>query len=511
MKEIVIQNGFVATMDKQRTVYEKGKVLIQDDIIAQVGIEVYPADPSSAEIIDATGKVVLPGFVNAHSHLQQYFRGVYEHVGDFFKVNLPLEGYRTPEDMETMGLASCAEFIYGGCTTSFVIYTYPAGFAKWIEQAGIRVLLAADIEMVDLAKLAQGEYVYLQEKGDAAYQRAVNLYNDWHGKAGGLINVAIWAKAPDMVTQEMLQKCHQFAVQKKLLFGTHLSQSFREIYQVRKLTGKTSTQYLHDLGILNSGLTAAHFAFATEVDQQLLQTAGTAVVQCGFYDSPWLRWRDAGVRVGFGTDDYFHDMLPLLRRNYTGQKNRAAKIGGADGVDPDNRPNFRPTFYDLLEMATIGGAETLHMDHFIGSIEVGKKADIILINADQPYVTPTQDPLASVVLYASGSDVDTVLVNGKILKQNGKLTTIDMANALSTAQARAASIIHKFFQDYPDIKSEWEARVPYMPPPTAKIIPKSFSYPISTNRDLQVLYNDFIGKHNDRCRIYQISYIHSKL
>ena len=124
LTSIHIKNAFVATMDKAKHVYPRGEVLIEDDHIAEVGKKVNP--PRSPEYtLDASNKAVMPGFVNAHTHLQQYFRGVYELVGDFFETNLPLEGYRREEQMETLGAASAAELIYGGCTTSMLVYTYP--------------------------------------------------------------------------------------------------------------------------------------------------------------------------------------------------------------------------------------------------------------------------------------------------------------------------------------------------------------------------------------------------
>ena len=116
---ILIENGFVITMDAKRSIYPRGNVLIKDGKIAEVG-ERLNSRVKPDLILDGKQKLVLPGFVNAHAHLQQYFRGVYELIGDFYKVNLPLEGYRTPEDMDTLGASSCAELIYGGCTTSLI-------------------------------------------------------------------------------------------------------------------------------------------------------------------------------------------------------------------------------------------------------------------------------------------------------------------------------------------------------------------------------------------------------
>jgi 5-methylthioadenosine/S-adenosylhomocysteine deaminase len=197
MGEILIKNGFIATMDPDRTIHPQGSLLIEDDCIVDIGKDIQT--PRSPEhVIDANHKVILPGFVNAHAHLQQYFRGVYELIGDFYKVNLPLEGYRQPDDMDWLGDASCAELIHGGSTTSMIIYTYPDGFARSIAQAGNRVILAADIEEVDLVNLMDGAYHYLPEKGEAAYRRAVDLHNNWHCKVEGRITTVMAPKAADL-------------------------------------------------------------------------------------------------------------------------------------------------------------------------------------------------------------------------------------------------------------------------------------------------------------------------
>ncbi|MCP4538008.1 MAG: amidohydrolase family protein [Chloroflexi bacterium] len=361
MTSILIKNGFIATMDKQKTVHRRGDLYIKDDKIVAVGkIEEIPQPPDT--IIDAEHQVVLPGFVNAHSHLQQYFRGVYGLIGDFYQVNLPLEGYRHPNDMADLGLASCAELIYGGCTTAMVIYTYPDGFAHAVAEAGNRAILVSDIEEVDLEILKTGEYNYLPEKGQAAFQRAVDFYHNWHGKENGRITVAMGPKAPDLATAETFIKCKEFAETHGLRMTTHLSQSWREVKQVQRVYGKTPPQHLHDLGILNKQLTAAHCAYATEKDTQLIADSGIGILHCRYTTSPLVRWLDMGISIGLGTDDYHHDMFQLIRQNLQGQSARARLIEGAEEMLARERVTFRPTFYEMLELATRGGAETLGID-----------------------------------------------------------------------------------------------------------------------------------------------------
>ena len=456
---ILIENGFVITMDAKKSIYPQGKILIKDGKIAEVG-ERLKSRAKPDLILNGKQKLVLPGFVNAHAHLQQYFRGVYELIGDFYKVNLPLEGYRTPEDMDTLGASSCAELIYGGCTTSLIIYTYPHGFAKAVEKAGNRCILAADIEQVDLNALKDGTYKYVPEKGEAAFQRAVDLYHNWQGKAEGRITTCMCPKAADLVLPEIYVKVRDFARKHNLRITTHLSQTSREFKHVQKLYGKTSTQHLLEMGILDEKLTGVHCDYITESDLQLILKSGMSILHCHSVENPLLRWRDLGIKVGLGTDDYFHDMIPLLRKNLWGQSIRARFIESDEMVSASNRTR-QLTYYDLLELATIAGAKAIGMDKEIGSLEAGKKADIITVDLNNPYLTPTRDPITSFVLYGSSRDIDNVLVDGRFLKRDGQLTTIDMAETLNVAQDRVEYIIDKFFTEHPEQKNVWESKVPY--------------------------------------------------
>ncbi|MBW2121141.1 MAG: amidohydrolase family protein, partial [Deltaproteobacteria bacterium] len=388
----------------------------------------------------------------------QYFRGVYELIGEFFTVNMPLEGYRRPDDMEMLGLASCAEFIYGGCTTIMVIYTYPDGFAGAVEEAGLRALLGADIEEVDLERLRYGEYVYLPEKGQAGFERAVELFEKWQGRDNGRIRTAMTPKAPDMTTGETYKKCKEFAEKHDLLITTHLSQSWREFQQVRRLHGMTPTELMDRLGILGPGFCATHCAFLTEHDTQLIARSGSRIIQCLFAHTPLTRWMDLGIDVCLGTDDYHHDMFQLIRKNIIFQAYRAKLSGGVDEMMAADRKTSRPTYYELLEMATRKGAESLGLSKDLGSLEKGKKADLITINMNNPYLKPSQDPVTSIVLYASPGDVDNVIVDGRFLKRDGRMTTIDLNQALEEAQQKSEEIIGRFFRDNPDQERMWRDR-----------------------------------------------------
>jgi 5-methylthioadenosine/S-adenosylhomocysteine deaminase len=243
---------------------------------------------------------------------------------------------------------------------------------------------------------------------------------------------------------------------------THLSQSWREVQQVERLYGKTPPQHLSDLGILDEKLTGAHCTYATERDTQMITESGMGILHCRSVRNPLISWIDLGIPVGLGTDDYFHDMLQLLRENIAGQAARARAVGGSQGMLAGNRMTRRPSFYDLLELATRKGAEVLGIEDKVGSLEEGKRADLIMVDMLNPFLTPTKDPLTSIVLYSTSSDIDTVIVDGRILKRDGVLTTIDTAEALLKGQERVEEIIERFFEENPEQRKNWHKMVPYM-------------------------------------------------
>jgi 5-methylthioadenosine/S-adenosylhomocysteine deaminase len=226
---------------------------------------------------------------------------------------------------------------------------------------------------------------------------------------------------------------------------------------VEKLYGKTPPQHLKDIGVLDDRLTAAHCTYATEEDIELIKASGTGILHCRAAENPFTQWVAMGIPLGLGTDDYHHDMLTLLRQNLIGQRAVARRERAAGGATTEPL-----SYYDFLELATRRGAEVLGVDKEIGSLEPGKKADVITFNMLNPFLTPTKDPLTSIVLYGSSADIDTVIVDGNILKENGALTTMDLKESLLTAQVTVEKIIDRFFREHPEQKTRWEQKVPYM-------------------------------------------------
>lgn len=457
-----IEGAFILCMDHNRRSIRDGAILIEGNTIKRLGLKAEMKNMKADRTISLPNHVILPGFVNTHCHLQQYYRGVYEQIGDFYRVNLPLEGYRAPGHMKKLALSMCAEFLWGGCTTLQTVYTYPEDFAAAVEKTGLRALLSSDIEQVNLESLQRNEYLYDERKGDVAYKRAEDFFSRWHGRADGRIKVCMTPKAVDLVSLEMLQRVRNFAEKNDTRITMHLAQSYREINQVYKTYSQSPVQVLNSLGMLNDRLSVAHFAYADEVDTLLLSEKKVGISQCRFLNSPVQRWLDLGIKVGLGTDDDYHNMIALIRDVMFGQKDRAYLVKGSEGIQPETRSAMKPRAYDLLEMATRKGAEVLGMDKEIGSLEIGKKADIIAVSMDSPHLSPCHDPVVSLVYYGSSADVDTVIIDGKVVKERGTLTTIDLRQARVEAQEQAEDIMASFFHDHPQEGCLWRARTDYL-------------------------------------------------
>jgi 5-methylthioadenosine/S-adenosylhomocysteine deaminase len=471
MADILIEHGFIITMDPERRVIRDGSVYVDDGRIISVGKSEEIEAPSSPEfVIDAKNKVIMPGFINTHTHIEQYLRGVYELTGDFFKIMLPLIQYEHPMGLD-FGLSTCAEMIYGGATTTCCTHSlYLDDLARAVEIAGNRAVIGMNIPEVDFAKLRDGVYEYIPHLGDEGVRAARDLYDRWQGEADGRITTILAPHAPDFTTTETFLKIKEMAEMYDLRIMTHLSQSREEVLQVRKMHGKTPPEYLEEIGLLDERLLVAHCTYASETDTLLIRDAGSKILHCRSVRNPLLQWLDLGIPVGLGTDDLYHSMLPLLRQNMRGAGYRAEVLGGYHGLIVNSglkarptplRINERPSPYELLELATIRGAEVLGMDKEVGSLEPGKMADIITIDMSNPLLAPTQEPVSSIVLYGNASDIDTVMVKGRMIKEGGTITSFDAEDAMSKAQERIDGLWERFFEEYPEQKTLWRKRVAY--------------------------------------------------
>ena len=449
MVDTIIRGGLVYTMNRKKSVIEDGAIAIDKGSIVDIGKRAqisakYDAD----QVIDASGKAVLPGFVNIHTHLPSIFvRGVYGVVREgLYQVLFPVKEYLKPEHCYTLGLASCLEALVSGNTTIQETYNYMDHFARAAKETGIRADLGEQIAEADYQAIKDGVYKYLPEQAEEMIGRATSLKKKWDGKAEGRISVSWAPLAPDMCTpwvyEEVLK--HHKPGEK---ISTHVEQSIREVEQVKKLYDKTSVEHLSDMGVLGPDLIGAHCIFNTDSDLQMMLSSGASVLHCprpyllGGATAPLARWLEMGLKVGLGTDNVFHNMWDTMR----------AAVYMARILEMQGEPGS-PSYYEVLELATIKGARVLGLQDKVGSLDPGKKADIQLIDLKQPNILPTADITSSLVLYGNTMNVDTVMVEGIILKQGGKMVDMDSVRVLDDAQAITMEIWESLFSARPELR-----------------------------------------------------------
>lgn len=450
MVDILITNGLIYTLNSSKLVLNKGAIAIDGDKIVDIGpTSELENKHSTGKVIDASRKAVLPGFVNIHTHLPSIFvRGVYGVVREgLYQVLFPIKEYLEPKHCYIFGLASCLEALTSGTTTIQETYNYMHHFAKAVKEIGIRADLGEQIAEADYQAIKDGFYRYIPEQAGQMLKRATNLKETWQGEANGRITISWAPLAPDMCTPWVYEKVkeHQKPGEK---ISTHVEQSLREVKQVKKLYGKSSVEHLKDMGILGPDLIGAHCIYNSDDDLRLMNEEDASILHCprpyilGGATAPLARWMKMGIKVGLGTDNVYHTMWETMRTALYGARYRET-IG-----EPKS-----PSSYEILELATIKGAEVLGIEDKVGSLEIGKKADIQIIDLKHPHIIPTADITSSLVLYGATTNVDTVIVDGRIIKEAGQIRYLDQGQILVEAQELTEEIWNNLFSDRPKLKN----------------------------------------------------------
>lgn len=413
---ILIRNGILVTMDPQRMIFEDGAVAIENDRIIAVGRTDDVIKNRKADItIDAKKKVIMPGLIDLHYHTA-IARGVSD--------GLPLGAYLEtfwypklqnlkPEEAYWAALLTYGEAIKSGTTTANDMYRHMIKCGEAAEKLGIRAVLSCDCadESEKLDTLKDNEEVV----------------RVMHGRANDRIQARIGVEWVPISSYEFLAQVREVAKRNKVGIHIHLNESLGELEASKKKFGKRPVELAYDLGILGSDCVAAHCVWLTHHEIRLLKETNTPVshdpgsnAKLGNGICPVPELFDAGIVVGLGHDDSeCNNTVDLFEA-----MKLASVIHRAHRVDASLMPAER-----VLEMATINGAKALQMEREIGSIEVGKKADIILVDLHKLRLTPLMlgkhfNVLSHLVYAAHGDDVDTVIVDGKIIMQNRVIKTV---------------------------------------------------------------------------------------
>jgi 5-methylthioadenosine/S-adenosylhomocysteine deaminase len=416
--DLVVVGGTVLTVDARDRVFPDGAVAIRDGAIAGVGPRrAIERSFRARRAIDAGGGLILPGFVNAHTHAPMtLLRGIRDDVDLMTwleKYMFPLEArFVSPAFVRWGARLACWEMITSGTTTFADGYFFEEEVARAADEAGLRAVPGQGIFDVPTpdAKTAT-----------ESLARAERFLSDWTGHPR--ITPAAAPHAVYTAGPETFRKALDLAARYGAPVLTHLSESDGELAMVRARYGTTPVRHLAAHGLLRPSLVAAHCVRVDDEEIALLGGNGVGVVHCPESNmklasgvAPVAKMLAAHLRLGLGTDGAAsNNDLDMI-----GEMGSAARLHKAALLDPTAAPA-----HAVLRMATIGGAAALHMDERIGSLETGKRADVIVVDVSGPNALPLFDPVSHLVYSARSDAVQTVMVEGRILMERRRLKTID--------------------------------------------------------------------------------------
>jgi 5-methylthioadenosine/S-adenosylhomocysteine deaminase len=426
--DMIVTGGMVVTMNPGRAIIDDGAVAVSGDRIVAVGPrEQIEAAYTGRQTIDGRGKLVLPGWVNGHTHVPMtLLRGLHDDVtlDDWLhKYIFPAEAKNVNEDFVRWGTRlAMAEQIRAGVTTFADMYYFEDAVAEETKAAGMRAELGETFI----------DFPAPDNKTEAAMLEYTERFlKKWQGDP--LIRPAPAPHSIYTCSKKTLQDSAALARKYHVPILIHVAEMKKELDDSLKQNGATPVEYLEMIGLLGPDVVAAHCIFVNESDRRLLAQRGVGCVHNPSSNmmlasgvSPVPEMRAAGVAIGLGTDGPAgsNNDLDLME-----EIDLAAKLAKITKMDP-RALNAQA----VVEMATIDGARALHMEKEIGSLEQGKKADLILISLDEPNAVPMYDVYSQLAYALKGSDVETVIIGGRVVMRDHKLLTVDQEQAIAKAR-----------------------------------------------------------------------------
>ena len=410
---ILIKNALILNPNNFEN--KKQSLLIKGNLIAEIADEI---DEDGVEkIIDADGKILLPGLINTHTHLSMtLFRGLADDLSLDSWLNdhiWPMEANLNGDYCYIGALLGAVELIKSGTTTFSDMYFYMEDVARAVEDAGIRAVLSYG--MIDFGDA---------EKREAEIEENLQLFKSCNGMADGRIKVFFGPHSPYTASEDLLIKVRELADEYNMGIHIHVSETEKEINDSLDEKGLRPFEYLEKIGFLGPDVVAAHCVWLSDEEIKIIKKHDVKVshnpcsnMKLASGIAPVSKLIENDICVSIGTDGASsNNNLDLIEELKT-----ASLLQKVSTLDPKVL-----TSDEAITMATIKGAEALGLENEIGSIEVGKKADIILIDTNSANMVPDSSSLSSNVIYsANGSNVDTTICNGKILMENKKLTVLD--------------------------------------------------------------------------------------
>ena len=446
MSSSLIERGTIVTVNDAGQVFAPGYVFIRDDRIAALGPGEAPAElrQQATTVIDADLMAVMPGMVNAHTHLFQTFvRGLADDkpLLDWLKAAIwPVAQALTEEEAYLAAKLGFVENIRGGATAIIdhqYIHTDPRnddGVCRAAEETGVRFLLARGWADRDY-------HPAFMETPDQIIAETQRLYQTWHGQASGRIRVEFGPLIPWGCSDETMRRTYVLARQWEVGTHIHVAETQTEVEINLKQRGTRHIEWLRDLGILGPDVQLVHSVWLSEEEIQLVAEHRAVIVHCPVSNmylasgiAPVPKMRARGIAVALATDgpgsNNSQDMLEVLKTTAL-----LHKVGTLDAMA------LLPE--DVLWMACRGGAAAFGQPDLIGALEVGRKADLVLVDLNTPHTMPVHRVPSALVYNATGGDVDTVIVDGQILMQNKRILCVDEEALLAEARTACARLFKR--------------------------------------------------------------------
>jgi len=448
---LIVEKGIVITMDGKRRIFKKGSVVIEHDKIIDVGkLDELKGKYSADEVIDASGCAVMPGLVNCHIHLpQMLMRGVQDDVEVMDKlINYiwPIQGHYDEEDGKISCLLAFLEIVKSGTTSFISTGLHPRygidGILEEMEKSGLRGAISKYVmEKGAYATEETAIHEGLLETKESSMKEALRLIDRWDGKANGRIRIWFSPRSVGACSVETMREISRLAEKHGVGITAHWAEVKNNVEFVRREFNMGMAEFAEHVGLLKPNVTLAHGIYFEESEISALARSGVNICHCPICNSKLTmgvakipQMLTAGVSVCLGTDgapvNNTCDMFQEMRF--------AVLLHRASSLNP-----LYPRAEEALEMATLNGARALGLEDELGSIEAGKKADIIVVNLKNPHALPIHDPISAVVWATTGRDVKTTIIDGKIVMRERKVPTLDEEEILRKAQERAERVVDK--------------------------------------------------------------------
>ncbi len=426
--KLLIKDVGIVPMTNDDYQIDRGYIIIAEDRIQQLGSGAAPVGDYDL-ILDGTDQLAIPGFINTHTHAAMtLLRGYADDLPlmEWLEQKIwPAEAKLSANDIYWGTMLAIVEMIKSGTTCFADMYFSMDEVARAVQETGIRAVLARGM-------------VGVGPESELAFTESEELIAKWNGSNNGRIKVMLGPHAPYTCPPDYLMRVMELAEKLGVGLHIHLSETAGEFADSNRIWGKTPIAQMDSLGLFKHEVLAAHCVHLSDEDIEILAKNQVGVVhnpesnmKLASGVAPVPKMLEAGIPVSLGTDGASsNNNLDMLQEMRT-----CALIHKVNSMDPTVIPA-----YQALQMATTNGAKALKLGKDLGSIEVGKKADFILLKNDAPHLIPCYDPIANLVYSAQASDVNTVIIDGKIIMQDRVIKTIDEKEVLLQAKRVAAKL-----------------------------------------------------------------------